>query len=374
MELDRIFFMVDGKMELLSPQSFPAEVVLQELLAEHPAVIAGARMTEGPAAALLLVRREHAVRTGTGTVLRPDHLFIDPEGVPVIVEVKLVTNSEIRREIVGQMLDYAANGLHYWRVDELRSNATETASLAGTSVASFLAEEGLDEDEFWRKVEANLKAGAIRMIFVADSIPKELEAIIEYLNKELKTAEVLGVEVRKYSRPSGGGDMFIPTVVGKTAEVVAEKSAAAGKAEWDEDSFFDAVSQSSPQAEPIFRKIVEYTRSTLGGEIGRGRSSQPHLQGWVPLAGTSVWLWRMSGNPRNPSFGINFLYLRQRGVSPERLQTFVNELSDIPSLRATWKGVEAKWNYVNQFPVLEAFSDEANLDLFLGALNGLVGP
>ena len=49
-----------------------------------------------------------------------DHLFLDQEGIPTLVEVKRGTDTRIRREVVGQMLDYAANAIVYWPVEELR--------------------------------------------------------------------------------------------------------------------------------------------------------------------------------------------------------------------------------------------------------------
>ena len=46
-----------------------------------------------------------------------DHLFVDQDGVPTIVEVKRSTDTRIRREVIGQMLDYAANGVRYWPIE-----------------------------------------------------------------------------------------------------------------------------------------------------------------------------------------------------------------------------------------------------------------
>ena len=43
-----------------------------------------------------------------------DHLFLDQDAVPTLVEVKRSENTQIRREVVGQMLDYAANGVMFW--------------------------------------------------------------------------------------------------------------------------------------------------------------------------------------------------------------------------------------------------------------------
>lgn len=49
-----------------------------------------------------------------------DHLLLDQFGVPIIVEVK-----RARREVVGQMLEYAANATRYWPPDRMRALAVE---------------------------------------------------------------------------------------------------------------------------------------------------------------------------------------------------------------------------------------------------------
>jgi hypothetical protein len=49
-----------------------------------------------------------------------DHLFIDHDGIPMLVEVKRSTDTRGRREIVGQLLEYAANACAYWNVGRLR--------------------------------------------------------------------------------------------------------------------------------------------------------------------------------------------------------------------------------------------------------------
>ena len=40
-----------------------------------------------------------------------DHLPLDQDAIPTIVEVKRSSDTRIRREVVGQMLDYAANAV-----------------------------------------------------------------------------------------------------------------------------------------------------------------------------------------------------------------------------------------------------------------------
>lgn len=61
-----------------------------------------------------------------------DHLFLDQEGIPTLIEVKRSTDTRIRREVVGQMLDYAANAVVYWPVEELRARFEPRCQESGT--------------------------------------------------------------------------------------------------------------------------------------------------------------------------------------------------------------------------------------------------
>ena len=50
-----------------------------------------------------------------------DHLFLDQDAIPTLVEVKRSSDTRIRREVIGQMLDYAANAVAYWPVEEIKA-------------------------------------------------------------------------------------------------------------------------------------------------------------------------------------------------------------------------------------------------------------
>jgi hypothetical protein len=67
----------------------------------------------------LLVSREAALPSEENGSDRwsVDHLFLDQDAVPTLVEVKRSSDTRIRREVVGQMLDYAANAVVYWPVE-----------------------------------------------------------------------------------------------------------------------------------------------------------------------------------------------------------------------------------------------------------------
>jgi hypothetical protein len=59
------------------------------------------------------------------------------------------------------------------------------------------------------------------MVFVADIIPKELRRIVEFLNSQTSSAEVLAVEFRRYE--GQGLKTLGPRVIGLTAEAEARK-------------------------------------------------------------------------------------------------------------------------------------------------------
>lgn len=219
--------MMDGEDRLVEMREAPYddELVLQKLLADHPHLLAGDQMGEGPARRWLLVSREMPVMIEDEVSAHGylDHLFLDQDAVPTLVEVKRSTDMRIRREVVGQMLDYAANAARYWPVERMREyfgrRFREDPGAADAALAHFL--DGGDAEAFWHRAKTNLQAGRVRLVFVADVIPPSLRAIIEFLNGQMDPAEVLGVEVRQYV----GGQMrtLVPRVIGQTAAAARKK-------------------------------------------------------------------------------------------------------------------------------------------------------
>jgi hypothetical protein len=91
-------------------EPYDAEDLLQALIAAHPQILAGD--DRGERSRWALVKREAGV--GSWSL---DHLFLDQAGVPTLVEVKRSSDTRARREVVAQMLDYAANAAGYWTVE-----------------------------------------------------------------------------------------------------------------------------------------------------------------------------------------------------------------------------------------------------------------
>ena len=195
----------DGQLVEMSEESYGSEADFQELLAKYPNLLAGNQINDANPRRWLLISREAALPSEENGSDRwsVDHLFLDQDAIPTFVEVKRSSDTRIRREVVGQMLEYAANAVVYWPVEEIRAKFDATCQAKGLNsedaLEAFLGPSE-DSDAFWQKAKTNLQAGKIRMLFVADEIPKELRRIVEFLNEQMNPAEVLAVEIKQFIR------------------------------------------------------------------------------------------------------------------------------------------------------------------------------
>jgi len=175
------------------------------------------------------------------------------------------------------MLDYAANAVVYWPVERIRAQFEATCQVQGLEaeqvITDFLDLE-TNPEEFWQKMKTNLQAGKVRLVFVADKIPSELQRIVEFLNGQMDPAEVLALEVKQIV--GEGLKTLVPKIIGLTAAAQEKKSSGSREArEWDELSFFqDFNTRNLLEESKVARKIFEWakTRMSSANPWGRGVS------------------------------------------------------------------------------------------------------
>jgi hypothetical protein len=218
----------DDRLVEMREQPYDSEDMLQALLEKHPSLLAGDQVKGVASRRWLLVAREASLpaEPEAGGRWSVDHLFLDQDAVPTLVEVKRSTDTRIRREVVGQMLDYAANAVVYWPIERLRAEFEASREARGDDPDQIVREHIADDravEDFWGQANTNLRAGRIRLVFVADELPQELQRIIEFLNVQMSPAEVIGIEVRQYV--GEGLKTLVPRVLGQTAEAQQRKGA-----------------------------------------------------------------------------------------------------------------------------------------------------
>jgi hypothetical protein len=281
--------------------------------------------------------------------------------------VKRSTDSRIRREVVGQMLDYAANALVHWPPEEIRARFTARCERCSQDPGELLADflSGEDPEDFWVKVKTNLQAGKVRMVFVADEIPAELRRVVEFLNGQMDPAEVLAVEIKQYGRQSI--KTLVARVIGRTEQAQTKKRAGGAPRQWDRDSFLgDLEARQGAGSRKIAARILDWADSrSLRIWYGRGTrdgSFYPMLDhGGQTYWTISVWTYgrveiSFQQMKNRPPFSEDTLRLELR----ERL----NKL----------EGVDFPEDAIDRRPSipLGIFKDSEKLDRFLEVLDWVV--
>ena len=255
----------NGELVEMNEQAYDSEDLLQTLLAKYPSLLAGNQIDPKAPRKWLFIEREAGVpsKEGAGGRWSADHLFLDQDAIPTIVEVKRSTDTRIRREVVGQMLDYAANAVVYWPSDRLRERFLATnGESAEQKLVEFLDGQ-MEAEEFWRLANKNLQDRNVRLLFVADEIPTELQRIVEFLNEQMDRTEVLAVEIKQFKGSDRTG--LVPRVIGHTAEAQQKKlPTSRGSSHWNEDLFLQAMREFAGQDEAdITRKIFEWSKQNM---------------------------------------------------------------------------------------------------------------
>ena len=344
----------------LREQRYENEDFFQQLIERYPDILAGEQINPETPRRWILISREMGVpgHEGGSDQWFLDHLFIDQDGVPTFVEVKRSTDTRIRREVVAQMLDYAANATMYWPADRLRHAFEESTNSPEDELSSKLGIAPGDEDAFWNKVDANLRLGKLRLLFVADEIPASLQRIIEFLNGQMTDTEVLGLEIKQYVS-SNMQRTLVPKLIGKTASSVQVKQKQQ-QFKWDEEAFLDRViGISGNEIASLCQSILNNFRD-MGCRIYWGEGSKQ--AGFVPIYDgiNKHQLLAVYSYGSTTKIEIYFQHFKEPFRSEEKKKELIAKFNSIP-------GVQIPQDAITRRPSLDCklFINRNNFEKFL---------
>ncbi len=166
------------------------------------------------------------------------------------------------------MLDYAANGLLYWPMETIQGFLAHDGHSADDCLAEAFGSD-VDAAAYWQRLKENIAEGRVRLLFVADKIPDELLAVVEFLNSHMPDVDVLAVEVPRFV--GEGLTTLAPRVLGQTQAAIQQKSGSRTSGKWDEASVFALMeSKLSPQDVAFARKYFDWIEQQ-GWPISYGR-------------------------------------------------------------------------------------------------------
>jgi hypothetical protein len=368
----KIYLLDEGsRLRAMTESAYDSEKLLQRLLAEYPDLLAGDQMNPENPRRWLLVAQEMSVPDGKGGSKRwsLDHLFLDQDAIPTLVEVKRSSDTRIRREVVGQMMDYAANGVAHWPLEEIVAKFKARCAARGLDPEQELAallDETQDADDYWAQVKKNLAEGRVRIVFLADAIPSELRSIVEFLNEQMDRSEVLAIEVKQFV--GEGVTALVPRVLGQSERALKKKAATAGpRTDIAEAEFLAHVAATRPPEERrVFEQFIAWARKEgLEDSFTKGpkgfqflpilrvgaqslRPANVNAKGWVRISMRSVRIYSPFDEP----------------ASREEL---FQKIKHLPDLELTDAGMEG-------FPKIPipGLTDDRQLSSLLAALSWLV--
>jgi hypothetical protein len=380
----RIYLIRDGKWEEMNQQQYDSEQELQEHLADYPNLLGGEQITPDNPRKWLLISREMGVpkEEGGSNTWSLDHLFLDQDGIPTLVELKRSSDTRSRREVVAQMLDYAANAVVYWSVEKVRavfeSNCQNKQIDCVTAVQEFIERtEETSIEAYWEKVKTNLQAQKIRLIFMADYIQPELRRIVEFLNGQMTPAEVLAVEVPRFVSTDQKAKALVPRVLGITPKSEGVKGTRPEKISWDEQSYFAVVAALNPSAVSLCQEILQWAREQRLLIRWGGGYKVPSMNLFLNHNNIDVQLVGLESHDRLKEDKVR-IYLMLNSIQKlppftekSMLKEILERVNQIPAVQINPEILDDSLSRYPGFPV-GVLKNEQAMEQFLAALKWIV--
>ena len=194
---------------------------LQKIIHKNPQILPIDDIESGFAPLISLGRE---ISTSVGYI---DNLYISPNGYLTIVETKLWRNPEAKREVVGQIIDYAKE-LTNWNFTKLNDGVKNSSQLYNNNSKGIIELikdfEKIEEHEEYKiidNIERNLKRGRFLLLIVGDGIRESVEEMVDFLSNTPQIQFTLGlVELQFYKNPNLEGELIaIPNLITRTREI-----------------------------------------------------------------------------------------------------------------------------------------------------------
>lgn len=209
-----------------------------------------------------------------------DIVAVTEDGSITIVECKLAKNRDVRRKVIGQLLEYAAYLSKMTNGDFVRAFDERAETPLHESIAERLGDE-FDSAAFNQNLSQNLKEGRFTLIVAVDSINEELKEIVLYLNAH-SDCTVGALELEYFN--DNNSEYLIPHLYGGTEvkEALGRETRPSRTKKWNKESFLKALREynvNEPDEEKFTEKelkameeLIDFTAKASGQILwGRGQ-------------------------------------------------------------------------------------------------------
>ena len=230
--MDNIYNISSDNFKTLYSKLFESEKELQNLTIKYPELLS--LLSESESTPVLI---SDEVRISTGRI---DNFLVDNEAIPILIEVKERSNVELKRKVVGQLLDYAStisNDLIEMNFEEEIISSCRKHSFDEIEVLNNLY-QNYEKEEFWEIFSKNLKNNRFKLVVLADKFYPSTERIIQYLNQETQNTNFIGLELMKFE--VNENTVIVPKLIGST--YFSSKNKLSSQSLNDENVFLEQIS------------------------------------------------------------------------------------------------------------------------------------
>ena len=328
----------DKEWKLAESMKVRAESELQKLLVESPSLININEIREGISPIVLAISEFGLPGSGYS-----DIIAFTPEGNIAVIECKLANNQEIKRKVIGQILEYAA---YLWKMsyDDFDDRIHK---LRGKSLADLMndsIEGDWDEENFRNTITESLRNGSFILIIVVDEINDELKRIIRYINECSESAFSLhALEMSRFHVDKT--EVLVPHLYGLSTKPPAGEQ----RKQWTEEEFFSVLERNKPKIFPMIKDIYDWSDGEADRIwFGTGKELGSFTFHYMRDSET-ISIFSIHTNGR---ITLNYGSLSQK-ISSQTMEEFHRRIQEIPPLN-TVPDDFSKWPSVK----IEKFTSE----------------
>jgi hypothetical protein len=324
---------------------FANEAELQHLLGEYPQLLP--HVADGAE-----VCREF--ESGVGPA---DLVIVNPDGSLVVVECKLASNRQVRREVVGQVLDYSSR---LWQMPIAEFEA-RWRGVTGHALFEDVDQQEADPRE---RLQASLDSGEFTLLLAVDGINDDLRRIVEYLNHVTRAeTAILAFELARVA--DGDVQFLMPRIYGRELVEAKQRGSSTRQGPWSIEDVLTWMRENRPELVPVTQSFLDGIEATWW-HVWAGTARTPSLIIGRPPGGPKILPFSLFTTPRQV---LEVRLYEIVALVPE-LGDFVRDLQAVDSTIDPQAIHAAGYRRMPRIE-LDALADPQALSRLLGAMERL---
>jgi hypothetical protein len=311
----------------LASEGYSGEAHLQEILFRDPDIVPVEDISSDTELSPIKLMLKEVGLPGSGAT---DLVGIDKNGNIYIIETKLARNPEVRRQVIGQILEYAAF-LHEKGLDWLDDVVKKQKKVSISEYFDKLNDPDWDKESFEQNLRDNLNSGTFKLFIAVDEMNPDLQRIINYMENVL-SMEIYALELR-YFKDKDGMEILVPNVHG------GKKKPPKPLPTWDWDRFVeDAKKKVDAATLATLQKLYEFSLQLGKVDFGKGRTYGT-FRVWLPYKNDEINLYVITSTGKGNWFGFKSMVGKQ--VDKGLISEYIKQLKSLGFKLDEKKHIEA---------------------------------